>query len=242
MYDNAAYGGNWIPTTNAARRLDPYRRIYSILGCFVAIGFVLIVIIVLSLIPVYISRNSSRTNNNNIRVSKISIYGYNLRIQIPFTNFNPQTILSQTNNRQRLQAALTSMIQQDSLVNGSIIEINTSSTKSKRQSSDLFNITFDLNIISNKPCSTTSCLNEFQSHAVNLLTNSNKTIFRVSYELLNSTQIYWYYYQLPQQIQSNASLVYIDLNTISSLLNTLILLDKTQNQLSTESSTKNLIS
>ncbi|CAF2653442.1 unnamed protein product [Rotaria sp. Silwood2] len=206
MYEDRGYGRNWLSTENNARRLNPYSRVYSTLGCLVAIGFVLIVIIVLSLIPIYISLKHSNTTNNNIRTSKIFINDYTLQIQAPFDNFNPQTVLSQTNNRQRLQAALTSMIQQDSLLNGSVIEINTSSRKSnrqRRQTSDLLNITFDLNITSNKVCSSTSCLNDFQSHAINLLSNSNKTTSRVRYELLNSTQIYWLYYRLPQKIQSS---------------------------------------
>ncbi|CAF1063282.1 unnamed protein product [Rotaria sordida] len=246
MYQDRNYGRNWIPTVNNARRIDPYSRIYIILGSFVVVGFILIVIVVLSLIPLYISRNFSRINNNNIQVSKISINAYNLQIQSLFDNFNPQTILSQNNNRQRLQAALTSMIQQDSILSGSIIEINTSSEKSncqRQQTSNLFNITFDLNIISNKSCLSISCLNEFQSHVINLLSNSNKKTSRIRYEQLNSTQIYWlYYYRLSQTIQSNASFVYVNLKTISSLLDTLILIDRTQNQLSIENSTTNLFS
>ena len=46
------------------RRIDPYTRSMKVLGVLFAIGFVLIVIIVLSLIPLYISQNSTSASSN----------------------------------------------------------------------------------------------------------------------------------------------------------------------------------
>jgi hypothetical protein len=46
-----------------SRRFDPYTRSCTILASLFAIGFVLIVIVVLSLIPIYISQKSSKTTN-----------------------------------------------------------------------------------------------------------------------------------------------------------------------------------
>ncbi len=53
-----------------SRRLDPYERSCRILASLFAIGFVLIIIIVLSLIPIYISQKSSTTTNTIQTTSK----------------------------------------------------------------------------------------------------------------------------------------------------------------------------
>jgi len=47
-----------------SRRLDPYTRSCTVLASLFAIGFVLIIIVVLSLIPIYISHKSTTTNSN----------------------------------------------------------------------------------------------------------------------------------------------------------------------------------
>ena len=52
----------------SSRRIDPYTRSCAILGSLFAIGFVLIVIVVLSLIPIYLSHQSS-TKKTNIQVA-----------------------------------------------------------------------------------------------------------------------------------------------------------------------------
>ncbi|CAF3072481.1 unnamed protein product [Rotaria socialis] len=252
MYQEAGYGANWQPEANNARRIDPNTKTYVTLGGLFAIGLVLIVIVVLSLIPLYMSHTSSSKNTNtntnttnNIQVSQIFVNSFSLQIRSPFDGFNSQTILLETNNRQALQAALTSMIQKDSLVNGSVVHINNTSMKSNRQirqTSNFIKIIFDLNIISSNPCSIASCLNDFQSRVIQLLSGSNMTTSRVYCERTNSTEVYWLYFQLPQTIQPNSSLIYADLNQISSLLNQLLTIDKNQNQnqQTIESSTSNL--
>ncbi|CAF1046444.1 unnamed protein product [Rotaria magnacalcarata] len=249
MYQEAGYGANWQPEANNARRINPNTQTCVVLGGLFAIGFVLIVIVVLSLIPLYMSHGSSskntntNTTNNNIQVSQIFVSSYSLEIQSPFDSFNSQTILLETNNRQALQAALTSMIQKDSLVTGSVIDINNTSMNSNRQirqTSNFIKIIFDLNIISSKPCSIVSCLNAFQSRVIELLSGSNMTTSRVYCERTNSTEVYWLYFQLPQTIQPNSSLIYADLNKISSLLGQLLTIDKNRNQQTIESSTSNL--
>ncbi|CAF4226351.1 unnamed protein product, partial [Rotaria magnacalcarata] len=68
-------GANWQPEANNARRINPNTQTCVVLGGLFAIGFVLIVIVVLSLIPLYMSHGSSskntntNTTNNNIQVS-----------------------------------------------------------------------------------------------------------------------------------------------------------------------------
>ncbi|CAF0976193.1 unnamed protein product [Rotaria sordida] len=242
MYKDAGYGDNWQPTPdNIARRIDPYGRSCAILGCFFVIGFILIVIVVLSLIPVYISRSSSPTKNT-VQVPKVYINGYTLRFRSPSNSFNIETILSQSNNREALRAALTAMIQSDSILSGSIIDITKSSLSSKRKrrySSDLLDITFDLYITSGKTCTSVSCLNQFQTRSINQLCNKNRTTAIVRYEQPNtddsihqsssSSNIYWLNFQLPNMMKSNVSFVNVDLKIISSSLETLINLDKNLN-------------
>jgi len=137
----------------------------------------------------------------------MSITNYNLQIQSPFDNFNPQTVLSDSNNRQALAAALTSMLQKDSITTGSVVEINTSVLTSdhrkRRQTSNTYDITCNVNITSNKPSSSTVTLNQYHSHAEDLLSNSNKTTSFVHYQESNSTPVYWLTYRLPQTIQSS---------------------------------------
>lgn len=98
------------------------------------------------------------------------------------------------------------MIQHDSLVEGSIININNTTTKSlrvSRDTTDIRTITFHLNTISNRPCSSKTCLNEFQFRVISLLTNSSRTTSRVRYELTGSTQVYYLYFQLPNTIETS---------------------------------------
>jgi hypothetical protein len=132
------------------------------------------------------------------------VSNYNLQFQTPFDSFNPQTILSQTNNRQTLQAALTSLLQTDSTFTGSVVEINTSGIQShrkRRQTSNLSTLTFNLNVICNKSCSSQLCLNQSQSRLAQVLSDPTKTpSFR--YQQSNSSQIYWLYCQLPKTIQT----------------------------------------
>ena len=126
-------------------------------------------------------------------------------MQSPFDGFDPQTILSETNNRQALEAAFTSLIQEDPTMNGSVIEIKPSTAKSnrqRRQKSNLLDIILDLNIIGAKPCSSKSCLVEFRSHAIDLLSMSNTRVPTTRYQLSNSAKIYWICYRLPETIQS----------------------------------------
>ena len=59
MYQDSGYGENWRPTDNRARRTDPYARSCVILVCLFVIGFFIIITIILSLIPIYLSKNSS---------------------------------------------------------------------------------------------------------------------------------------------------------------------------------------
>jgi hypothetical protein len=134
----------------------------------------------------------------------VSIINYNLQIQSPFNNFNPQTVLSDSNNLQSLEAALTSMLQKDSITTGSVVEINTPVLKSDyRKRRQTYDITCNVNITSNKPTTSTVNLNQYHSHVDYLLSNSNKTTSFVHYQESNSTPVYWLTYDLPQTIQSS---------------------------------------
>ncbi|CAF1072721.1 unnamed protein product [Adineta steineri] len=248
MYQDAGYGENWQPAANNARRIDPYTRSCAALGGLFGCGFIIIVIIVLSLIPLYISHDSS--TNSNIQAPKVTVTNYNLQFQSPFNNFNSQTILSDSTNLQTLQAALTSLVQTDPAMAGSVVEINTSSVQSRRkrrQTSNLLTITFNLNVISGKGCSSIACLNQFQSHATSCLTDINQTISGVRYQQSGSSNIYWLNYKLPQTMQSNATFVIVDSKLLSSLLATLTELDASQHQSATTTTpttttTNNLVS
>lgn len=177
----------------------------------------------------------------------ILITNYNLQLESSLDTFDPQTVLSDANNRLALQAALTSMLQQDSITVGSVVEIY--STTSRSQMSDSFN----LNVTWNKTCSMATCSHQYHSHIINLLSNSNKTTTFVRYQSSNSTQIDWVIYQLPETIDSSkiSSIIFkfnrdgflldivtvnIDSKTIASLLNTLMSIDQTQNQPTIEDS------
>ena len=186
---------------------------------------------------------------------------YNLRFQSPFDNFDPQTILSVTENRQRLQAALTSMIQKDSTLSGSIIEITTPSTQSsrkRRQTLNLRSITFGVNIIGGRACPTPTCANQFQSHATSCLSNLNQATPVVRYQQSNSSQIYWLDYDLPPTIQSSnisyslttktkhhfildLTIVIVDSKLIATTLAVLLQLDLTENQQPVQNSTSSLV-
>ncbi|CAF3007261.1 unnamed protein product [Rotaria socialis] len=236
MYTDAGYGENWQPTANNnARRIDPYTRSCAMLGCFFAVGFVLIIIVVLSLIPLYISHSS--TAISYVQVPSVFVNGYALKFRSPWTNFDTHTILSDSSNREALQAAFTSMIQNDPALAGSIVEIPSSSTlpKRKRQlTSNIISFSVDMHVISCKSCTSIQCLNQFQINTNNQLTDKNRTP-TVRYELnttngTSSSKVYWLTYYLPNAVTSNASFVSVDLKVISSSLENLINLDKTLNQ------------
>ena len=200
-----------------SRRFDLYTRSCTVLASLFAIGLVLIIIIVLSLIPIYISQKASKTATNIQTTSRqfffvefyfflfdnleILITNYNLRLESSVDTFDPQTVLSDANNRLALQAALTSMLQQDSMTVGSVVEID--STTSRSQMSGSFNLTFNLNVTWNKTCSIVTCSHQYHSHVINLLSNSNKTTTFVHYQSSNSTQIDWVIYLLPETIDSS---------------------------------------
>ncbi|CAF1450841.1 unnamed protein product [Rotaria magnacalcarata] len=243
MYKDAGYGENWQPTANNnARRIDPYTHSFAVLGCFFAVGFVLIIIVVLSLIPLYISHSSA--TRSYVQVPRVSVNGYTLKFRSPWTNFDTDTILSESSNREALQAALTSMIQNDSALAGSIVEISSSSALLKRKrrlASNIISLSVNMYVISCKSCPSIQCLNQFQINTNNQLTDKSRTP-TVRYELnttndtsssSSTTQVYWLTYQLPNAVISNVSLVSADLKLISSSLENLINLDKTLNQPST---------
>jgi len=151
------------------------------------------------------------------------------------------------------------MIQKDSTLAGSIVQITTSSTQSKRkrrQISNILTITFDLYITCAKSCPSATCESQCQSHAISCLTNSNQATPTAGYQQTNSSQIYWLEYTLPQTIQSSkisysfkvknkhyvildVSLVIVDSQVIASTLATLLQLDSTENQPTVENSTAN---
>ncbi len=98
------------------------------------------------------------------------------------------------------------MIQKDSTLAGSIVQITTPSTQSKRkrrQISNILTITFDLYITCAKSCPSATCENQCQSHAISCLSNSNQATPTAGYQQTNSSQIYWLEYRLPQTIQSS---------------------------------------
>ncbi|CAF0790441.1 unnamed protein product [Rotaria sp. Silwood1] len=248
MYRDASYGENWQPTpNNIARRIDPYSRSCALLGCFFAVGFILTIIVVLSLIPVYISRSSSG-KKSYVQVPRVYVNGYTLQFRSPSNSFNAEAILSHSNNLQALRAALTSMIQNNPTLTGSIVDISKSSlsSKKKRQElSDSYVFILDLNVTSGKPCTSILCLTQFQTHSINQLCDKNRTISTVRFEQpytnedasqsssSSSSHIYWLNFRLPQIMKSNVSFTNVDLKTISSSLETLITLDKNLNHPST---------
>jgi hypothetical protein len=141
-----------------------------------------------------------------LRILGILITNYNLQLQSSLDTFNPQIVLSDANNQLALQAALTSMLQQDSITIGSIIEIDSSTSSSNRisrQTSNSSNLILNLNITGNKSCSATTCSHQYHSHVINLLSNSTKTTPFVRYQQSNSTQINWLIYRLPDTIYSS---------------------------------------
>jgi len=124
----------------------------------------------------------------------MTVPNYRLVFVAPYDTFDSQTVISDTNNRIRLQASLTSLLQQDSFTSGSIIEI--SSARSTQT-----NLTCSLTITNNKTCSTGLCLNQYGSRVTSLLTDSKKSTFQIRYQDANST-IYWLTYILPSTIVS----------------------------------------
>ena len=248
------------------RRLDPYRRSCTILISLFAVGFVLIVIIVLSLIPIYISRSPQQTSTSIQTTRKywvfshhrlfdlftgVLILNYNLQLKSSPDIFDPRVILSDTTNRVALQAALTSMLQKDSITSGSIVEIASlanptrKSSPTHRQTTDVYNITLNLNVTYQKIC-TATCGHQYEARVGDLLSNPNRTTSSVRYQRSNSSQIYWFNYQLPSTIKSgkdfprlfhhrstlslDTSLILVDPKNINSILNTLVAFDNQQNQ------------
>ena len=139
--------------------------------------------------------------------------GYSLQFRSPSENFDPDTILSQSENRQALQAALTAMLQKDPLLVGAIIEVNATAVASRRKREQLFNITYltvDLHVISNRPCASTMCLNQFQSRTTNFLAHRNRTTAPVRYRASNTSEIYWLNYRFPRSVQASESHARLD--------------------------------
>lgn len=116
-------------------------------------------------------------------------------------------VLTDTTNRVALQAALTSMLQKDSITSGSIVEIASlgsptrKSSPTRRQTTDVYNITLNLNVTYQKIC-TANCAHQYEARVGELLSNSNRTTSSVRYQRSNSSQIYWFNYQLPSTIKS----------------------------------------
>lgn len=206
------------------RRLDPYARSCTILASLFAVGLVLIIIIVLSLIPLYISHRSKPAANdvfvlsNDIDRSPLDHFwylssafagllasGYTLHVRSPTDDFDSNTVLNRSNNRQALQAALTSLIQEDAVVAGSLLEIYSSSSRNRRQASTALDVICDLFITSNRSCVSTICASQFQSSVANLLTGNDQNTSPVRYEQTTNTSsastIYWFRYQLPAAMQ-----------------------------------------
>lgn len=136
---------------------------------------------------------------------------YTLQFRSPSGEFQADTILSQSDNRQTLQAALTSMLQQDTGTAGSIVDISTasspSSTTKKRKRRQFVDLAFELSVTGNKPCTTVGCLHQFQSRANSVLTNLNRNISVVRYQVDNSSTNYWLTFRLPTSITSSLNLV-----------------------------------
>ena len=179
---------------------------------------------------------------------EVSITSYNLRLQSSIDAYSPQIVLSDTNNRMALQAALTSMLQQDSTTMGSVVDIDSAATS--RSLSNSNNLIFDLTVTGNKSCSAVTCLHQFQSRVINSLCNSNKTTSFIRYQQSNSSQTYWLKYRLPNTTSSSkyprtistlinpfildASYTSVDSKAIASELSTLIAFDQSQNGPTTE--------
>jgi hypothetical protein len=111
------------------------------------------------------------------------------------------------------------MIQKDSTLTGSIIDIpilSPASKRRRRQTIILLNITFDLSVTSSKPCASTGCSNQFQAHVISQLSNINQATLTARCETnetinsLPSSQIYWLQYNFPNTIKSS---MIIDLTT-----------------------------
>lgn len=130
-------------------------------------------------------------------IQEISVKDFRLDFD-SLTNF--ETIFSNTYNLLILQASLTSRIQNDTLLVGSIINITVSS---------IANQTFNLNVISNTSCQVNRCLILFQQHSIDQLTNSKriKLLFRYEQMISNGTKEYLSTpYYLPQTISTSNSI------------------------------------
>lgn len=113
------------------------------------------------------------------------------------TSFSSLPFL-QLDHRLALEAALTSLIQQESSLQGSIVETNLPSRRTM-----MINATLIVQITNNRTCALTSCLNLFQSQINQVLTKTNDSSVVVPYQEKNSTEIRWISYQLPSYIQSS---------------------------------------
>lgn len=135
----------------------------------------------------------------------VLILNYNLQLKSSSDIFDPNMVLSDTTNRVALQAALTSMLQKDSITHGSIVEISSSSSRKsshiRRQTSDVHNIILNLNVTYQKIC-TATCTQQYEARVAELLCNSSRTTSSVRYQRSNTSPIYWFNYQLPSTINS----------------------------------------
>ena len=163
-------------------------------------------------------------------------------------------ILSQIDHRQALEAALTSLIQKENNLAGSIVDINlplssssSSSRKRRRAVSTPFNVTLNVEITSNRTCGSIFCLNQFQNQINQVLTEINANRAMLPYQPSNSTEIEWISYQFPTNILSSSSVnicltksnlcclgvssVFVDPTMIANQLEKLLVLDQTRAQL-----------
>ena len=142
------------------------------------------------------------TRGSILIFAEIFIAGYTLQFQAPSPNFQSDTILSDSNNRQNLQAALTSLIQKDALLAGSIVEVNQTWTRRRlrqrrRRASSLLPLTFDLYMTTGKSCVSPLCISQWQNSTVNILSSTNPRLPVARYDYQNTSISYRLEYQLP---------------------------------------------
>lgn len=117
--------------------------------------------------------------------------------------------MSDIANRQPLQAALTALIQSDTVLAGSVVEITKSSRKRRRSASDPTYFTIDLNVTSVKSCMAPACLNQYHLRLLNLICGKNRQISNVHYEQKATLDTAWsskvllLNYQLPPIAKSS---------------------------------------
>ena len=243
------------------RRLGVYHWWWRIVIYLFVFGIVFIIILVLSLIPVYLSNRfenkkksiavlgkiiliDRRLRSISIVVLALLIPTYTMAIDDSDQSIEIQRNFDRNNNQKALEAALTSMIQDDPFVAGSILEIQILSESVEK------NLSFNLLVTSNCSCLSTTCSNQYQTKLTALLTDRNLKRPIARYEPENSTVISWIEYRLPAEIQSSSclsmktfmqgdidfhfrldfSIVTIDLMSLSSLLERLLLFNQMMNR------------